>query len=84
MFLVMSSDEFNLLGYHEKTEAVLNGTFLVDRLTDHHYIKLYNVELFYVEVFFDDHTHLITHFKAFEHTMFILPYLEEVKIAVRN
>jgi hypothetical protein len=81
-FLIMSSEEFNHLGYHEKTEAVLNGTFLADRLTDNYYIKLYNVESFYVEVFFDDQSHLITDFSAFEHTLFVLPYLEDLKIAV--
>ncbi|MBB5394742.1 hypothetical protein [Mucilaginibacter sp. AK015] len=78
----MSSDEFNKLGYHEKTEAVLTGTFLADRLTDHFYVKLYNLDNFYIEVFFDDRSHLIVKFRAFEHTLFVLPYLEEVKIAV--
>ncbi|MFD2145837.1 hypothetical protein [Mucilaginibacter antarcticus] len=78
----MTSEEFNYLSYHDKTELVLQGTFLVDRLTDHYYIKLYNIDCFYVEVFFEDSSHLITHFRAFEHTMFIVPYLEEVRIAV--
>jgi hypothetical protein len=77
-----TSDEFNNLGYHEKTEAVLKGTFLADRLSDHHSVRLYNLNNFYVEVFFDDRSHLITHFRAFEHTLFVLPYLDEFKIAV--
>ncbi|MFD0766994.1 hypothetical protein ACFQZI_19200 [Mucilaginibacter lutimaris] len=79
---MMTSDKFNALGYHEKTEAVLNGTFLADRLNDHHYIRLYNLDNFYVEVFFDDRSHLITHFRAFEHTLFVLPYLDDLQIAV--
>jgi len=78
----MTSDEFNILSYTEKTEAVLKGTFLAVRLTDKHYIKLYNLYNFYTEVYFDDRNHLITHFRAFEHTMFVLPYLDELKIAV--
>lgn len=77
-----NSDDFNNLNYTEKTEAVLQGTFLADRLNDHFYIKLYNVGSFYVEVFFDDRSHLITHFRAFEHTRFVLPYLNDLKIAV--
>ncbi|MES2807245.1 MAG: hypothetical protein V4619_01385 [Bacteroidota bacterium] len=78
----MRSEDFNRLSYQDKTELVLQGTFLVDRLTDHYYIKLYNVDCFYVEVFFDDRSHLITHFRAFEHTMFVVPYLEDLRIAV--
>ncbi|MEB0262284.1 MULTISPECIES: hypothetical protein [unclassified Mucilaginibacter] len=78
----MTSNDFNALKYYEKTEAVLNGTFLADRLNDHHYIKLYNLNSFYVEVFFDDRSHLITHFRAFDHTLFVLPYLNDLQIAV--
>jgi hypothetical protein len=78
----MNSADFNDLSYQEKTEAVLKGDFLADRLSDHHYIKLYNLESFYVEVFFNDRSHLITKFRAFEHTVFVLPYLEGLKIAV--
>ena len=79
---MITSDDFNRLGYHEKTDAVLTATFLADRMHDHHYIKLYNIASFYVEVFFDERSHLITHFRAFEHTMFVLPYLDELQIAV--
>ncbi|RYU91291.1 hypothetical protein EWM62_04960 [Mucilaginibacter terrigena] len=79
---MMTSDKFNALGYLEKTEAVLKGTFLADRLNDRHYIRLYNLDSFYVEVFFDDHSHIITHFRAFEHTLFVLPYLDDLQIAV--
>ena len=78
----MKSDQFNRLNYTEKTEGVLKGVFLADRLSEHHYIKLYNLENFYIEVFFDNRSHLITHFRAFEHTLFVLPYLEELDIAV--
>ena len=78
----MTSDAFNACSFHEKTELVLKGTFLADRLTDHYYVKLYNLENFYVEVFFDDHTHIIVHFRAFENTMFVMPYIDNLKIAV--
>jgi len=79
---MITSGEFKSLNYTQKTEAVLKGTFLADRLTEQAYIKLYNLENFYIEVFFDDRSHLITHFRAFEHTMFVLPYLDQLKIAV--
>ena len=78
----MSSDDFNASGFKQKTELVLEGTFLADRLTDMYYIRLYNLHQFYVEVFFDDHTHQIVHFRAFENTMFVMPYVDDLKIAV--
>lgn len=78
----MTSDEFNKMSYQDKTEAVLQGIFLADRLSDNYYIKLYNLNNFYVEAFFDDRSHLITHFRAFEHTLFVLPYLDDLQIAV--
>ena len=78
----MNSNDFSVLNYTEKTELILRGTFLADRLTAQHYIRLYNFDRFYIEVFFDESTRLLTHFRAFEHTLFVLPYLEELKIAV--
>jgi hypothetical protein len=78
----MNSDKFTMLDEAQKTEAVLNATFLADRLTDQYYVRLYNLDNFYVEVFFDDRTHTVEKFRAFEHTLFVLPYLEEVEIAV--
>jgi len=78
----MTLNFFNALHYTGKTEAVLTVTFLADRLNDQYYIKLYNVNSFYVEVFFDDQNHLITPFRAFDDTTFLLTYLDELKIAV--
>lgn len=79
---MMTPDDFRALTYTEKTEAVLTGTFLADRSNKHCYIKLYNVDNFYVEAFFDSRSQLIIHFRAFEHTLFLMPYLEDLKIAV--
>ena len=78
----MTSDDFRNLSYTKKTKAVLTGTFLAARSNEHCYIKLYNVNNFYVDVFFDNRSQLIIHFRAFEHTLFVLSYPEEFKIAV--
>ena len=78
----MSADQFNHLGYYDQMETVLRGTYLADRLTEHHYIRLYNLDCMYIEAFFDDDTHLISMFRAFEHTLFVLPYLEELHLAI--
>jgi hypothetical protein len=79
---MMTSNDFKALTYTEKTEAVLTGTYLAARSDQNYYIKLYNVENFYVEVFFDNRSQLITHFRASEHTLYVIPYLKELKIAV--
>jgi len=78
----MNPHQFDQLDDHKKTETVLTACFLADRLTKDHYVRLYNLNNFYIEVFFDDATHLIDGFRAFEHTSFVLPYIEELKIAV--
>jgi hypothetical protein len=78
----MTFEFFNSLSYRQQTELVLQGTFLADRLTDEHYVKLYNVHTFYVEVFFEDSTHLITNFRAFRNEDHLLwPYLCQLPIA---
>lgn len=79
---MLTISHFESLSEHEKTEAILKGTFLADRLTEHHYIKLYNVDNFYVEVLFDDKTHLITEFRAYAHPECVLPYLQELRMAM--
>jgi hypothetical protein len=78
----MNSDSFTLLADQQKTEAVLKATFLAERFANEHYIRLYNIDNFYVEVFFEGP--LITKFRAFEHTMFIQPYLEHITIKVEK
>jgi hypothetical protein len=78
----MRADQFNQLDYYDQMEAVLGGTYLADRLTERHYIRLYNLDCMYIEVFFDERTHLITWFHAFEYTFFVLPYLENLNLAV--
>jgi len=76
----MSSDQFNHLDYYDQMQAVLRGTYLADRLTEHHYLRLYNLEGMYIEACFDSRSHLITRFRAFETTLFVLPYLEELQL----
>jgi len=78
----MTSDIFNACSFKQKTELILEGTFLADRLTDMYYVRLYNLHQFYVEVFFDDHTHIIVHFRAFDSTKFVMPYIGNLRIAV--
>jgi len=78
----MNSNDFTQLNEAKKIEAVLNATFLAERQTEQHYVCLYNLDNFYIELYFDDRTHEITKFRAFEHTLFVMPYLEDVEIAV--
>ena len=78
----MTPNSFNALDYTQKTELVLKSVFLADRRSEHAYVKLYSLDSFYIEVFFDNHTQLITHFHAFDKTLQLLAYLDDLKIAV--
>ncbi len=77
----MNIQDFNTLALNERIEAILKGTFLMDRLTENHYVKLYNLDNFYVEVYFDDITHCIETVEAFRSTNMLLPYLEWLTVA---
>lgn len=74
--------EFEKLPYHLKMEAVLKATFLSDRSIQTHYIKLYALDNFYIEVFFDGDTHLITDFIASAGTGCLNPYLCQYRLAI--
>ncbi|MBL4675039.1 MAG: hypothetical protein JKY70_02360 [Mucilaginibacter sp.] len=78
----MRSEEFNNLDYRYKTETVLQADFLADRFTETAYVRLYNLDSTYIEVFFDNRSHLIIHFRAFEHTLFLMPYLEDISLDI--
>lgn len=80
--LNMNAGQFDRLDYTRKTEAILKGIFLAARMTGTHLVKLYNVSNFYVEVYFHNRSRLITSFRAFDQTALVLPYLDELKIAV--
>lgn len=76
----MNSDSFTLLTHLQKTEAVLKATLLAERIAGDCRVQLYNLENFYVEVFIEPRKRLITKFRAFEHTLFVQPYLEKIRI----
>jgi len=78
----MDVRQFDSLDYTRKTEAILKGTFLATRVAAGYFVKLYNVDYFYVEVYFHNRSQLITRFRAFDQTALVLPYLGELKIAV--
>lgn len=78
----MNAKEFNSLDSFRQIEIILKGRFLADRLNDTHYIKLYSVENFFVEVYFEDSTHLIDQLIAFHQIFYTLPFLENLEIAV--
>jgi hypothetical protein len=79
---MMTSNDFNGLNYTQKTETILKGTYLAQSSKDRYYIHLYNVGNFYVEVFYENRSQLITHFRAFENTILVVPYLDMPGIAV--
>lgn len=78
----MDPNEFHALPYHHQTETLLKATFLADRLTERYYLRLYHYENFYIEAYFDHRSQLIIHYRAFTQTALIMPYLDQLEIAV--
>jgi len=79
---MMDAHEFNKLSLMWKIENLSKGIFLMDYLTDDYYIKLYNLNSFYVEVFYDDSTHQISYIRAFKSTQYLQHYLNWLTVSV--
>jgi hypothetical protein len=62
----MTISEFNALSYEEKMNATTRAGYIATREDDTHMILLYQLETFYIEVFFDRHHHFISDFRGFE------------------
>jgi len=71
---------FISLSMDEQAEAASQGVFLCEREAKPYIIFLFNVDNFYVEVFFDELQNKITRVKPFKSIRALDPYLEAVTI----
>jgi hypothetical protein len=77
----MKLTEFNLMDEIGQAEALLNyGVLVAERIYKSFTIFLYQVNQFYVEVYFNNNFSMIQGFRAFESTSALEPYLEEIDI----
>ncbi len=76
----MTLYQFNRLDEMEQAEAVWDGAFVADREDYVHKILLYQIDSFYVEVFYHKEYNVIRRFRSFSSTEQLKPYLEKIKL----
>ena len=78
----MTLYQFKTLEKGHKLETLCkDGVRLMERTVGHYMITLYQIEYFYVEVYFDAQLMEITKLHAFNTTLLLEPYLEQMDIS---
>jgi hypothetical protein len=78
----MSLFEFNLLNETQQAEILWeNGVHIGERADQEHTIVLYQIEGFYVEVFYHRGLNAIKRFRSFSSTDQLMPYTNKINIA---
>jgi len=78
----MSLYEFNLLNEIQQAEMLWeNGVHIGEREDQEHTIVLYQIEGFYVEVFYHRGLSAIKKFRSFSSTDQLMPYTDKINIA---
>ena len=77
----MTLDDFNELDEIKQAETLLNyGVVVAERVYKDFTIFLYQINLFYAEVFYNNSFCMIQGFRGFAETSALEPYLEEIDI----
>lgn len=78
----MTLQHFNSLNQHiQYRNLLLNGVCLTDRHMEDTCVLLFQLDQFYIEVFFDKHSDEILKSRSFENTEELLPYLGRIQIS---
>ena len=73
-----------MLDEMEQIEAIWAGEFIGDRSDEEHNILLYQVDSFYVEVYYHREYNTIRRFRSFSSTTQLEPYLNQIDISRLN
>ena len=76
---MLTLEDFKLLSECAQAEAIQNGTFLADREENGLIVRLFSLNTFYGEVFYDTYTNKILRLKAFDTTGQLVPYPAHIK-----
>jgi len=76
----MTLYQFNMLNEFEQAEAVWSGTHIGERQDDEHSILLYQINSFYVEVYYHQEDNAIRRMRSFSSTDQLAPYLGQIDI----
>jgi len=78
----MTLDDFKFLDEKKQTEVLLDqGVLLSDRIYKNFTILLYQVEKFYVEVYYNTTYKVLQGMRCFEDDEALQPYLESIDIS---
>jgi hypothetical protein len=78
----MSLYEFNLLNEIQQAEILWeNGVHIGERKDQEHTIVLYQIERFYVEVFYHRGLNAIKRFRSFSSTDQLEPYITKIDVS---
>jgi len=77
----MTLYEFNLLDEMEQAEAVWEGVHIGEREDEEHKILLYQIDSFYVEVFYHKEYNVIRRFRSFASMEQLEPYLGKMDLS---
>ena len=83
MFLYFGSMtlyEFNMLDEMEQAEAIWDAVCIDGRDDQEHKILLYQIDKFYVEVYYHKEYNVIRRFRSFESTDQLEPYLKKIDL----
>ena len=77
----MTLYKFNVLTENEKTAIVWSkGDFVIERKENNFNILLYQVQSFYVEVFYSGNKNKISRLRSFSSTDQLKPYLGKIDV----
>ncbi len=69
-----------MLDEMEQHEAIQDGVHIADREDEEHRILLYQIDSFYVEVFYHKEYNVIRAYRPFASTNPLGPYLDQIEI----
>lgn len=76
----MTLYQFNALNDTNQAEAIWEGTFLAHREVGVFRILLYQIDSFYVEVYYQKEKNVLSHFRSFTTTRLLQPYLDQIDL----
>lgn len=76
----MTQYQFNGLSASEQAEIVWSGTHIGERFDEKHSILLYQIDSFYVEVFYHRDDNAIKRFRSFSSVNQLEPYLQKISL----
>ena len=77
----MTLNEFKALDQQEQQEVIWEGVHIGERADPEHWVLLYHLGDFYVEVFYHKEKNALVKYNAFKATERLRPYLDQIDIS---